>query len=177
MKTYLSTLLWFLFLSFNYSAMAQQSGIHAKIERLLVEARPYNELADFSPQYFQKGFVFGLAVSVNGQGRVDSVLFTNRTKILDSLMLFKRTTENFKKDKKSFLHHKNTVFVTLVLVRRDYDAAISNFPDAFQKQRYTELINFDDYFMNAMPDISTISIKKKVVLLPTTNLNFFKPQF
>jgi hypothetical protein len=175
MKTLILTLLWLLFLSFT-SVMAQQNAMHAKIEKSLLNAGAYNGFIELSPEYFQKGFVFGLAVSVNAQGRVDSVLFTNRTKILDSLVLFKRAGENFKKDKKSFLGHKNTVFVTLVLVRRGYDAAISNFPDAFQKKRYTELINFDDYFINAMPDVSGLSIKKRIVVIPTIGLIYGKAQ-
>lgn len=175
MKTFISTLLLLLYLSFN-NAMAQKIDMHAKIEKLLLDARAYNGFIELSPEYFQKGFVFGLAISVNGQGRVDSVAFTNRTKILDSLVLFKRVAENFKKDKKSFLNHKNTVFVTLVLVRRGYDDAISNFPDAFQKKRYTELINFDDYFINAMPDISGLNVKKKIVVIPTIGLIYGKAQ-
>lgn len=164
-----------LFLSLN-SAMAQKSDMHSKIEKLLLDARAYNGFIELSPEYFQKGFVFGLAVSVNDKGMVDSVVFTNQTKTLDSLVLFKRASENFKKDKKSFLGHKNTVFVTLVLVRRGYDDAITNFPDAFQKKRYSELINFDDYFINAMPDVSGLSLKKKVVVIPTIPLVYGKAQ-
>ena len=175
MKTYTSILFLLLFLSFN-NAIAQQNEVHDQIQKSLIDATAYNAIIDLSPQYRQKGFVFGVALSVNAQGRVDSVIFTNRTKILDSLVLFKRATEMLKKDKKSFLGHKNTVLVSLVLVRREYDSSISNFPDDFQKKRYTELINFDDYFKNAMPDINGISIKKRIVLLPTMTLIFSKPQ-
>ena len=58
MKTFISTLLLLLFLS-SHSAMAQQNGIHAKIEKLLLDARAYNGFIELSPEYFQKGFVFG----------------------------------------------------------------------------------------------------------------------
>lgn len=174
MKTYIS-ILFILLLNFNRTS-AQQKELHHQVERALRNATAYNAAIDLSPQYQQKGFVFGLAIRINAQGRADSVLFTNRTNILDSLVLFKSVTENLKKDKKSFLNYKNSVLVSLVLVRRGYDPAISNFPDAFQRSYSPENISFDEYFAKAMPDVGRLSANKKIILLPTINLIFAKPQ-
>jgi hypothetical protein len=174
MKNYYLTLTCMLLL-FVKHADAQQSKAHSKINKVLAESFVYNHGIFDDERYKNVGFTFGVAVCINAQGRVDSVIFSNRTKTLDSLVMFKRVSDQLKSDKTTFLSHKNSVLVSLVLLRRSWDESISNFADRSQREWNPDRTNFDDYFNKAMPDIGSLSEKRKVKLLPTFSLVQGKP--
>ncbi len=169
MKTYI-LLLALSVLLFTERTNAQTNKAHKKIEKSLNEAFVYNGGIFEAEEYRNLGFTFGLAVCINGNGRVDSVIYSNRTPLLEKLVLFNRITTLLKNDKATFINHKNSVLVSLVLLRRSWDNSIANFADKNQQKWNPERTNFDDYFYQAMPQLGIFGEKRKVVLLPTFSM-------
>ena len=162
-------------LAFGFTQLKAQSipnNLSLRIRNIIYYA-PGHELFS-SKNNENKAFTFGMAISINEFGKVDTVIFTNTTKSLDSIVSFKYMTKQLKKEKTIFNPYKNTILVTVVLVRRGWDKHISNFYDYFYKNKYPELSDFDENFFSVLPNIDAISRSKKVKLFPS--INFVQPK-
>ena len=151
---------------------AQKTVAYRKLELTLSRAFIYDGDIIQHQQYKNKAFVFGIAVCVNNLGMVDSLIFTNRTKTLDTLMLFDWITKELKKDQISFVAHKNTILVSVALVRRGWDSTIDN----FYNSNSNEKTDFDEYFYNILPNVDGVKGGRRVKLLPSIGLVQVKPQ-
>lgn len=110
--------------------------------------------------YKNSAFTFGIAISINKNGVIDSILYSNKTALLDSIVSFTRIAEMLKDKKimKVFSNHKNTVFLSVVLLRKSWEHSIENLED------------FDSYFYNMIPNIDMISRLKKIRVLPAITM-------
>ncbi|MEJ5996603.1 hypothetical protein WG904_19400 [Pedobacter sp. Du54] len=155
-----------LVLSFGNRIQAQtKHKVYYTIERALQYPQGMERYG--SIQYKNKGYVFGFAISINKLGVIDTVLFSNRTKFLDSLVCFDLVEKRLKQDCKEFSKFMNTVLVGAVLVRRGWDSTIDNLQDTYQKSKARQREDFDSYFNGMIPDIDEISKTKFVKLLPS----------
>ena len=161
MKNPILSILLILF-SISDVCAQNEKAVRTKIEYALISY--YNTRCAeifFQSHYKNNAYIIGFAISVNNVGKVDSVLFTNRTPALDSIVSFNSIKKLFIKGpfaSEAFLKYKNTVFVGMALIRKDFDYSIDN------------LDEFDKNFLNAVPNIEKISKGKAVQFLPTFSM-------
>jgi len=159
-----------IFSAMNGNAQTEKQ-IRNKIELALISYYNISGREVFSlPKYRNKAYTFGFAISLNQIGKIDTVIFTNQTKILDSLISFKSIVKRLKADEYVFTNQKNTIFVGIALVRKNWENTIDNFYDGYHRRIDPELADFNQYFYNIIPDIGKISHSKNVKLLPAFSL-------
>ena len=128
------------------------------------------------PSFKEKAFIYGFAIGINKTGKVDTVIFSNQTKKLDSLVSFKTIRQQLTKVS-GFDQFKNTIIVGLVLIRREQDSAITNFYDPYTRSKHDEKQDFDQYFLGITPDIPDHMKNRKLILLPSFGLVQVKPKY
>ncbi|MCZ4244562.1 hypothetical protein [Pedobacter punctiformis] len=178
MKKIQYMLILFSFILLAKSSIAQtEKQIRNKIERALASYYDTYGRELFSrPQYKNKAYTFGFAISINKKGKIDTIIFSNKTKSLDSLISFKSIAKQLKVSEDIFANDKNTVFVGIALVRREWDNSIDNFYDSYYRHSNPELAGFDQYFYNLIPNIENISYSKSIRLLPAFSLVQMQPK-
>jgi hypothetical protein len=130
----------------------------------------------FSLSLKNKAFAFGFVIGVNKNGKVDTVIFTNQTKKLDSLVSFETMRKKIKR-LKGFETSKNTAIVGVVLIRRERDSAITNFYDHYMRRQYKEIQDFDQYFTGMIPTIPSYLEGRKIILLPAFGFVQVEPKY
>lgn len=158
--------------STKLKAQTSSDNLNLKIRNLIYYAPGHDLFSNI--RFKDKAFTFGIAISINKLGKVDSVIFTNENKLLDSIVSFKYMKRQLMKENAMFVPYKSTVLVTVVLVRRGWDKQIGNFYDNYYKNKNPDLSDFDENLLNLLPNIEKISTAKKVKLLPT--INFVQPR-
>ncbi|MFI5450567.1 hypothetical protein ACHMWN_00245 [Pedobacter sp. UC225_61] len=156
----------FNFLIINNSKAQEDYQLKFKIENSLYSFfNTYGHDVFSNPKYKDKAYTFGFAISINQHGLVEEVIFSNKTKTLDSLVSFAEITKKLKAQKTAFKSYRNTVLISFVLVRRGWDKNIANFYDKDDLERNPELPDFDTYFYKIMPNIDRINKDKKIKFL------------
>lgn len=120
-----------LFLSLSYKAGFSQSAVQNTIKKSIVVDK--KEL--YAEMFKKKGFMFYLGLSINENGRVDSVFHSQSdlfsTKITDIDVIVKK----LKSEKTAFKEYKGQVLITLINLRRGDDDAFQipkDFSEAFK---------------------------------------------
>jgi len=128
------------------------------------------------PRYKNKAYTFGFAISINQKGKIDTIIFSNKTKALDSLVSFKNIDKELKANQNTFDLKKNTIVVGIVLVRKSWETNIDNLYDNYHRRINPDLADFDQYFYNLIPNIEKISKMKSIRLLPSISLVQMPPK-
>jgi len=117
--------------------------------------------------YKNRAFTFSIAISVNQNGVIDTILFSNKTPMLDSIVSFKRITEMLKSKKimAVFSNHKNTVLLSTILLRKSWEYRIENVEE------------FDSYFNKLIPNLDAIGRLKKIKVLPAITMIQVRKQY
>lgn len=154
----------FVFCTNLYVSAQVDKRVRTSIEFALISYYNTRGAEVFSkPQYKNKAYIIGFAIRINSVGKVDSVMFTNQTSSLDSIVSFNSIRKEifnhrYKFTAEAFSNYRNTVFVGLALVRKDWEHSIEN------------LAEFDKNFYNAVPNIEQLSKGKNVIFLPTFSM-------
>lgn len=157
---------------FTKESLAQtEKQIRTKVERAIsLYYDTYGREVFSLPKYKNKAYIFGFAISINQKGKIDTIVFSNKTKLLDSLVSFKNIVKRLTSDEYVFANEKNTIFVGFALVRKSRDITIDNLYDDYHRRVNPDLADFDQYFYNTVPDIDKISHSKNIKLLPAISL-------
>ena len=154
---------FFLVLLLSWAGVQAQDPVRRAIERTFLVHLP-NRGAELmkTGDYKNKGFIFGIAIGINKLGLVDTVMFSNQTKELDSIFNFAAVTRKLKENKTAFRNEKNTLLVTNVFIRRAWDYQIDN------------VEAFDKYFNNLLPELGALQNTRKIKLIKTINMSQVK---
>lgn len=152
----------------NKAAAQNEKVIKMQIERSIANYFNTEGSEVFEKVAFKNSaFTFGIAININQYGQIDSVIFSNKTPLLDSIVCFKRITEMLKSKKimEVFSGHKNTIILSIVLLRKSWEDSIENIKE------------FDVYFRNMIPNLEGLGSSKKIKILPAITMIQGKKQF
>lgn len=153
----------FLILLISWAGVKAQDPVKRAIERTFFVHLPNRgaELMKTEP-YKNKAFIFGIAIGVNKLGLVDTVMFSNQTKELDSIFNFAKVALALKNNKIAFRNEKNSLLVTNVFIRREWDDQIDN------------VKAFNEYFNNLLPELGDLLNTRKIKLIKSINMTQVK---
>ena len=159
-KKYILLCLLFLF-TINI-AKAQNNKMYENLNKLITFDVHFLET---NPNYLNKSFMFFIAISVNKNGVVDTVIYNAKNHGYEKdpiyvLLDFEKIAKTIKSNKKDFLLNKNEVLVLLTYLRNGHDDDIKNAND------------LDFTWRNLHKELYKFRDKKKLIFLEPNVINY-----